>query len=58
MSLRFVSIHLAIRLKLLDSRYKDETDHEDSASLLLIGDVAGTDAEKTRNDVWWNLERC
>ena len=41
-----------------DLRYKDETDHEDAASLLPVGDVASTDAEQTCNDVWRDLEQC
>jgi len=36
-------------------RYEDESDHEDSTGLLLVGNVASSDAENTRNDVWRNL---
>jgi hypothetical protein len=40
-----------------NSRHKDEPNHENSTGLLLVGDVASTDTEKTRNDVWWDLEQ-
>jgi hypothetical protein len=39
-------------------RYKDEADHENSTSLLLVGDVASADAEQTCNDVGWDLGQC
>lgn len=41
-----------------DLRYKDKADHEDSTGLLPVGDVASTDTEQTRNNVWRNLKRC
>ena len=41
-----------------DLRYEDEADHEDSTSLLLVGDVASTDAEQTCDNVWRDLEQC
>ena len=43
-----VSIHV---------RNEDEADHKDSTGLLLVGDIASTDAEQTRNDVWRDLDR-
>jgi hypothetical protein len=46
-----------VKSVLLNLRNKDEADHEDSTGLLLVGDVASTDTEQTRNDVWRNLMR-
>jgi hypothetical protein len=40
-----------------DLRYEDESDHENSTSLLLVGNVASTDTEQTCNDIWRDLRR-
>jgi hypothetical protein len=58
-SLRDLLAHVLAKLKAVsDARYEDEANHEDSTSLLLVGDVASADAEQTCNDVWRNLEQC
>jgi hypothetical protein len=56
MRLHYVSI-VEATVDLWNLRYKDEADHEDATGLLFVGDVASADAEKTCNNIWWNLGR-